>query len=88
MDSARPPGVWLPIGSDPGLLAVDWDREIGPRHAKIRLADDVLEVRRHSSASSPPIVEGEGRDTFELRAGGSFRIGRTTFTLGHRRADG
>jgi adenylate cyclase len=61
--------------------AVPWDEQISRRHAELCWRGGKLHVRRMSTARNPLFVRGQVQDVFELRPGGCFVSGETTFTV-------
>lgn len=75
------PGRRYVLGRAPETWSADWDGSISRRHAEIvwergRLCVDLL-----ASGRNPIFIRGQERDTFTLRPGEHFVIGKTTFTL-------
>ncbi|HEY8503426.1 MAG TPA: adenylate/guanylate cyclase domain-containing protein, partial [Gemmataceae bacterium] len=60
---------------------VPWDRWVSRRHAELTWRDGKLRVRQLPEARNPIFFRGKEAAAFDLRAGESFVIGATTFTL-------
>jgi adenylate cyclase len=68
----RSPDTWAPV---------PWDEQVSRRHAELCWRGGRLQVRRLPEARNPLYVRGEAQEAFELRPGGCFVCGQTTFTL-------
>src|SRR5262245_39670972 len=76
-----PPGATVVLGRNPDAWNAPWEPFLARRHAELELRVDHLKVRRLAAAANPIYHAGKPSDSFEIQAGGSFVIGRTTFTL-------
>jgi adenylate cyclase len=76
-----PEGQPVLLGRTAGDWAVPWDEQISRRHAELCWRNGRLQVRRLPTARNPIFVGGQALDAFELRPGGGFVSGQTTFTL-------
>jgi adenylate cyclase len=69
------------LGRDPQAWGVPWEAWLSRRHAELRWDGERLHVRRLPEAGNPIFFQGEPAETFSLKRGDRFVIGRTTFTL-------
>jgi adenylate cyclase len=69
------------LGRDPGAWAAAWEPFLARRHAELTARGDRLRVRRLPAAANPVFHAGRPADAFDLRPGGAFVVGRTTFTF-------
>ena len=76
-----PPGGTVVLGRASAEWSVPWEQFLARQHVELTLEVDRLRVRRLGTAANPVYHAGRATDTFELNPGGSFVIGRTTFTL-------
>ncbi|MBX3424493.1 MAG: FHA domain-containing protein [Pirellulales bacterium] len=75
-----PQGESIVLGRAPrNGWSVPWDRLISREHAQLRLEGDRLFVEELKTARNPIFFDGKPSATFEVVAGGEFRIGETTF---------
>jgi adenylate cyclase len=76
----------LPVGAPvvvgrTGDFAAPWEPFLSRAHAELTARGGKLKVRKLPSAANPLFHAGTASDAFELAPGGSFVVGRTTFTL-------
>jgi len=78
---ALPTDVPVVLGRDAPGWAAPWEPFLARKHAELTARGGRLKVRKLAGASNPVFHAGAPADSFELVPGGSFVIGRTTFTL-------
>lgn len=76
-----PFGDSVVLGRDAAGWPVPWEPFLARRHAELTAHGTKLMVRWLPGAANPIFHAGRPADAFELGAGGSFVIGRTSFTL-------
>ncbi len=77
-----PEGKLIRLGRAPRTgWKVPWDQTISREHADLLLSADELTVRCLDTARNPVFFDGEPSTEFRLRAGETFRIGNTEFSL-------
>lgn len=64
-----------------GVWSAPWEPFLARKHAELVPRGGKLKVRRLTGAANPIFHAGRPSDAFEVAPGGSFVIGRTTFTL-------
>ncbi|MDY3552410.1 adenylate/guanylate cyclase domain-containing protein [Gemmata sp. JC717] len=69
------------LGRDAAGWSVPWEPFLARRHAELTARGGKLKVRRLAEAANPVFHAGRPADAFEVPPGGSFVIGRTSFTL-------
>lgn len=69
------------LGRDARDWFAPWEPFLARRHAELTVHGAKLRVRRLPGAVNPIFHAGRAADAFELAVGGSFVIGRTSFTL-------
>jgi adenylate cyclase len=77
-----PAGATFVLGRASSEWSAPWETFLARRHAEVTVRGSKLKVRKLSGAANPIFHAGAACDAFEVAAGGSFVIGRTTFTLG------
>ena len=60
---------------------VPWDEQISRRHVELLWTGSHVVATKLSTASNPVFFEGHAVQDFELRDGGGFVIGTTSFTV-------
>lgn len=73
------------LGRTTGAWSIPWDPHISRRHAEVIWDGNQLHVRRLPSGRNPLFFHGEERDSFEVKPGEHFVIGRTRFALSRQR---
>lgn len=73
------------LGRTSGIWSVPWDPHISRQHAEIVWDGGELHVRRLPTARNPIFFHGEEHDSFRVKPGEHFVIGRTRFTLSRQR---
>jgi adenylate cyclase len=68
-----------------GEWDVPWDKWISRRHAELTWRRERLRVKKVSGAANPIFFRGKELESFDVRPGERFVIGRTTFTLNAQR---
>ncbi|MFO0863774.1 MAG: adenylate/guanylate cyclase domain-containing protein [Gemmataceae bacterium] len=76
-----PSGKNLAIGRASGEWAISWEKYASVHHAEARWDGEHLHVRRLPGTSNPIFFRGDEAESFPVRIGERFAIGRTTFTL-------
>jgi adenylate cyclase len=76
-----PPDVPVVLGRESAEWCAPWEPFLARRHAELTVRHGKLKVRKLPGAANPIFCAGADGETFEVPAGGSFVIGRTTFTL-------
>ena len=76
-----PPNATVVLGRADGLWNAPWETHLSRHHVELTLKVDRLKVRRLATAMNPVYHAGKQCDSFDLLPGGSFVVGRTTFTL-------
>jgi adenylate cyclase len=76
-----PPDEPVVLGRESAGWCAPWEPFLARRHAELTVRDGKLAVRKLPGAANPIYCAGAEGAAFEVRAGGSFVIGRTTFTL-------
>jgi adenylate cyclase len=76
-----PPDQPFEVGREAPPWSVPWDEFISRRHARLLWRDGCLEVARLPNARNPVYFDGREATEFRVGAGGSFVIGKTTFTV-------
>lgn len=76
-----PPDVPVLLGRDSAGWSVAWEPFLARRHAELTCRGSKLKVRKLAAAANPLFHNGGPADAFELSPGGSFVVGRTTFTF-------
>lgn len=69
------------LGRASSEWSAPWEPFLARRHAELTARGSKLKVRKLPGAANPIFHAGSASDSFELAAGGTFVIGRTTFTL-------
>jgi adenylate cyclase len=75
-----PDGAPVSLGRA-GDFAAPWEPFLSRAHAELTARDGKVKVRKLPAASNPIFHAGTAADTFDLAPGGTFVVGRTTFTL-------
>src|ERR1700722_12971936 len=78
---AIPPTGIIVLGRNEELWNAPWKQYLGRQHVELTLKIDRLKARRLAGAANPIFYAGKQADSFELKVGESFVIGRTSFTL-------
>ncbi|MFQ5730948.1 MAG: adenylate/guanylate cyclase domain-containing protein [Planctomycetaceae bacterium] len=80
-------GATYVLGRDTAAdLPVPWDLQISRRHAKIRVAEDAVEVERLDEARNPVFFDGAQRETARVAEGRHFVVGETVFLVFRRQS--
>lgn len=69
------------LGRESPEWSAPWEPFLARRHAELAVRAGKLKVRKLREATNPIFHAGQSVEVFELAPGGSFVIGRTTFTL-------
>lgn len=69
------------LGRESPDWSAPWEPFLARRHAELTVRGSKLKVRRLPGAANPIFHAGSSTDSFEVLPGGSFVIGRTTFTF-------
>src|SRR5438128_711199 len=69
------------IGRHAGLWSTPWDDHISRQHISVHWDGKQLAVEQLASARNPIFLNGTAVEKFELKPGGHFVVGNTTFTL-------
>ncbi len=73
--------VTVIIGRESSAWTVPWETYLARRHVEVTVRGSKLKVRRLPGTANPVFHTGSPADAFDLLPGGSFVIGRTTFTF-------
>jgi len=76
-----PLGDAMQLGREAADLTTAWDDRISRVHAELRFQRGRLSVHKHPDARNAIFFRGAPQETFTLKPGQYFVIGRTTFTL-------
>ena len=76
-----PADVPVVLGRESAEWTAPWEQFLARQHAELTVRGGKLKVRKLATAANPLFHNGAITDAFELLPGGSFVIGRTTFTL-------
>ena len=71
----------IEIGRATPAYRVPWDAQVSRRHVILTPEGNGIRVERIEEASNPVFYEGEKRDSFLLKPGEHFVIGKTSFSL-------
>ncbi len=80
-----PNDVPVVLGRGAPEWSAAWELFLARRHAELTARGGKLKVRKLAGAANPVFHAGRPTDHFELVPGGSFVIGRTTFTFADAR---
>ena len=69
------------LGRESSEWSAPWEPFLARKHAELTARGGKLKVRKLAGAANPVFHNGGPSDAFDLLPGGSFVIGRTTFTL-------
>src|SRR5687768_15147439 len=76
-----PADVPVVLGRASPEWSAPWEPFLARRHVELTVRGGRLKVRKVAGAANPIFHSGGPADSFELHPGGSFVVGRTTFTL-------
>lgn len=76
-----PADATLILGRESPDWSVPWEPFLARKHAELTVRGSKMKVRKLAGAANPIFHAGSSADSFELHPGGSFVIGRTTFTF-------
>ncbi len=80
------PDQVIEIGRFTDSYRVPWDSQISRRHVALSPEGDGVRVNKISAAANPVFFNGDESDSFWLKPGQHFVIGKTTFSLTADRA--
>jgi adenylate cyclase len=78
---ALPADVPVVLGRASSEWSAPWEPFLARKHVELTARGGKVKVRKLAAAANPLFHNGAIEDAFELLPGGSFVIGRTTFTL-------
>src|SRR4051812_13657095 len=76
-----PADATLVLGRESPEWSAPWESFLARKHAELTVRGSKLKGKKFAGAANPIFHAGNAADSFELAPGGSFVIGRTTFTL-------
>lgn len=76
-----PSAVPILLGRDSAEWSAPWEPFLARKHAELTARGNKLKVRKLATAANPVFHNGHPDDAFDLTPGGSFVVGRTSFTF-------
>lgn len=80
------PNQAIELGRETQAYRVPWDSQISRRHVQLMVGTDMVKVHKFPEAVNPVFFNGQEQDSFIVKPGEHFVIGKTTFTVAADRA--
>ena len=75
------PNQAIELGRETQAYRVPWDSQISRRHVQLMVGTDMVKVHKFPEAVNPVFFNGQEQDSFIVKPGEHFVIGKTTFTV-------